>query len=110
MLTIRKLIEDYNINLTDIDLKRLAIGLVKEEEYYSDELVQLRIVIENLNENPKYYKKKKEEVEEDAPANSVAGGGVAGLTEPIMRDTIPNMQKKRKKFKSFLDKNRVVLP
>lgn len=44
-----------------------------------------------------------EEIEEDAPANSVAGGGIAGLTVATGGPVIRKKPKKLKKFKEDLE-------
>lgn len=71
------------------------------DEVYSDQASVSRVhhLMESHLPIPKENDKlEEEEIEEDAPANSVAAGGVAGLTEPVVRKID---FKKKKSFKEF---------
>ena len=79
-----------DVDWDKIDINQFAMGLSVESEHddggpldvVKSEKDLAKIVLAHLKETPNYYTKLKQ-VEEEAPANSVAGGGVAGLTEPI---------------------------
>lgn len=94
------------VDWKEVDLEQFRMGLEVEQEHVVDPETRVtksmldvgKIALAHLKEVPNYYTKLKS-VEEDAPANSVAGGGVAGMHEPIVRKT-PN-QLKRKKILGF---------
>lgn len=79
-----------NWNKTDIDEVIMGLSVEKEHDsggkldVVSSEIDLIKIVLAHLKELPDYYTKLKT-MEEDAPANSISGGGVAGLLEPIIR-------------------------
>lgn len=88
----KKLGDSLGVDWTKISLSQFKMGLSVEKEHddgskldvVDTELDLAKIVLAHLKENPQYYTKLKT-VEEDAPANSVAAGGVAGMREPIIR-------------------------
>lgn len=114
ILNIKKIIEKIPGGKSRLATFIAALYLIKEEKNsdlpLSEDMIyesfmdfydliksdpQLKKQVENL------MKKSNWDIEEDAPANSVAAGGVAGLTEPIVRKT-PITIYKRKKFKDFV--------
>ena len=98
--------DSLNVDWDKVDLGQFVIGLGVESEHdQGDELDVVdslrdlgKIVLAHLRELPDYYDKLKK-VEEDAPANSAGGGGIAGLPP----DSPPVNLKKRKKKTSFRD-------
>lgn len=88
----KKLGDALGVDWSKVDLAEFARGLGVESEHddgsdldvVDSEKDLAKIVLAHLKEHPKYYTRLKK-VEEDAPANSVAGGGVAGMTEPVVR-------------------------
>lgn len=96
--------DSLGVDWTKVSFKQFTMGLdVESEHNHGDKLDVVKsdkdlakIVLAHLKEVPNYYTKLKQ-VEEDAPANSVGAGGIAGLREPIVR-------KKNKKNSSFENK------
>lgn len=84
--------DKLKVDWSKVSLSQFKMGLAVEKEHddgskldvVGGELDLAKIVLAHLKEDPKYYTKLKT-VEEDAPANSIAAGGVAGLREPIIR-------------------------
>lgn len=83
--------DSFNVDWSKVDLEEFILGLGVESEHDDggkldvvDSKTDLaKIVLAHLKENPKYYTKLKQ-VEEEVPANSISGGNVAGLKEPIV--------------------------
>ena len=92
------------VDWNKISLTQFKMGLSVESEHDDGGKLDVvhskkdlgKIVLAHLKEVPDYYTKLKK-VEEEAPANSVAGGGVAGLREPIIRNTPPLKKYKKNK-------------
>lgn len=89
----KRLGDSLKIDWDKVDLEQFRIGLGVESEHddgsdldvVDSEKDLAKIVLAHLKEKPDYYTRLKK-VEEDAPANSVAAGGVAGMTEPFGRN------------------------
>lgn len=89
--TARELGDKLGVDWEEISIDEFVAGLSVESEHddgskldvVDSDLDLAKIVLAHLKENPKYYTKLKQ-VEEEVPANSVSGGNVAGLTEPIV--------------------------
>lgn len=87
----RSLGDKLNVDWSKISIDEFLAGLSVESEHddgsildvVDSELDLAKIVAAHVKEDPKYYTKLKQ-VEEDVPANSISGGNVAGLTEPIV--------------------------
>lgn len=88
----KELGNSLSVDWTKVDLEQFRMGLEVESEHNDGSELDVvgskkdlaKIVLAHLKELPDYYSKLKS-VEEDAPANSVAGGGIAGMQEPIVR-------------------------
>lgn len=88
----KKLGDKLNVNWNKVDLSQFTVGLGVESEHddgseldvVDSDLDLAKIVLAHLKELPDYYTKLKK-VEEDVPVNSLSGGGIAGLKEPIVR-------------------------
>lgn len=84
--------DKMSVNWEEIDPKEFRLGLNTETEHDDDGPLDVvksekdlaKIVLAHLKEHPKYYTKLKR-IEEEAPTNSIAAGGVVGLKEPIVR-------------------------
>jgi hypothetical protein len=80
------------VDWDSVSLVQFKMGLAVEKEHDDGSKLDVvdghldlaKIVLAHLKEDPKYYTKLKT-VEEDAPANSIAAGGIAGMREPIIR-------------------------
>lgn len=74
---------------TNIDEFKMGLSVEAEHDYGGkldvvDSKKDLaKIVLAHLKEKPDYYSRLKK-VEEEVPVNSVSGGNVAGLREPIV--------------------------
>jgi hypothetical protein len=92
--TAKKLGDSLGVDWSKISLNQFKMGLDVESEHDTGGVLDVvknhkdlaKIVLAHLSEVPDYYTKLKK-VEEDAPANSVGAGGIAGLREPIVRKT-----------------------
>lgn len=88
----KKIGDSLSVDWNKVDLEQFRMGLEVESEHDDGSKLDVvntkkdlgKIVLAHLKELPDYYSKLKT-VEEDAPANSVSAGGVAGLQEPIIR-------------------------
>jgi hypothetical protein len=83
----KKLAVDWSM----VNINQFIQGLSVESEHndggkldvVDSDLDLAKIVLAHLKEVPDYYSKLKS-VEEEVPANSLSGNGVAGLREPIV--------------------------
>jgi Protein of unknown function (DUF5661) len=83
--------DSLDVDWDSVDLKEFIKGLSVESEHDDGGKLDVvdsnkdlaKIVLAHLKEKPDYYTKL-EKVEEEVPANSVSGGGIAGLREPIV--------------------------
>jgi len=104
--------DSLDVDWSKVKLKEFVMGLEVESEHDDGELDVVnsqkdlaRIVLAHLKEVPDYYTKLKS-VEEDAPANSIAGGGIAGINEPFRR-TVPILKRRvNKNIKEDQNKER----
>lgn len=97
--------DSLSVDWSKVDLEQFRLGLGVESEHNDGSKLDVvnskkdlgRIVLAHLKEVPNYYTKLKK-VEEDAPANAVgSGSGVAGLTEPIGKQSVLFFSKRKKK-------------
>jgi hypothetical protein len=87
----RPLGDKLDVDWSKISIDEFVAGLAVESEHDDGTILDVvdsdldlaKIVTAHLKEDPKYYTKLKQ-VEEEVPANSVSGGNVVGLTEPIV--------------------------
>jgi len=92
--------DSLGVDWNKVDAYEFTMGLGVESEHNNGDSLDVvkstkdlaKIVLAHLRELPNYYTKLKK-IEEDAPANSVGGGGIAGVSYPIVF-------KKRKKTKN----------
>lgn len=90
---------DVDWNKVDLDQFRIGLGVESEHDDGSEldvvgsEKDLAKIVLAHLKELPDYYTKLKQVEEEGVPANSISGGGVAGIQEPIIRRKPKNQSK-----------------
>ena len=83
--------DSLDVDWSSVDLKEFIKGLSTESEHDDGGKLDVvdskkdlaKIVLAHLKEKPDYYTRL-EKVEEEVPANSVSGGNVAGLREPIV--------------------------
>lgn len=83
--------DKLSVDWSKVDLNQFTAGLSVESEHddggkldvVDSSLDLAKIVLAHLKEVPDYYSKLKK-VEEEVPANSLSGNGVAGLREPIV--------------------------
>lgn len=83
--------DKLDVDWTKVSIDQFILGLSVESEHddgsdldvVGSELDLAKIVLAHLKEVPDYYSKLKS-VEEDVPANSISGDGVAGIKEPIV--------------------------
>ena len=96
--------DSLGVDWDKVDMSQFKLGLSVEAEHDDGGKLDVvdtdkdlaKIVLAHLKEIPNYYTKLKK-VEEDAPANSVGAGGIAGLREPIIHNTPLKKYKKNKK-------------
>lgn len=96
--------DKLNVNWDKFSLDQFRKGLEVEGEHddgSSTDIVDndtelAKIVLAHLKELPDYYTRL-QKVEEDAPVNSISGGNIAGMKEPIIRK-VPQTIIKRKKL------------
>lgn len=82
-----------HVDWSKVDLNQFKLGLNVEKEHddgseldiVNSEKELAKIVLAHLKEKPDYYTRLKKVEEDGVPANSISAGGVAGLTEPIIR-------------------------
>lgn len=95
-----------DVDWEETDLEQFRIGLGIESEHDSGEFDVVggdkkklaKIVLAHLDELPDYYTKLIK-MEEDAPANAVGTGAIAGTTgDPPIK-----IRKKKKSFKKFIE-------
>lgn len=83
--------DSLSVDWTKVSLDEFKMGLSVESEHDNGSELDVvdsnkdlaKIVLAHLKENPKYYSKLKQ-VEEEVPANSISGGNISGLQEPIV--------------------------
>lgn len=93
--------DSLNVDWNKVDFKEFCAGLSVEAEHDDGGELDVvdskkdlaKIVLAHLKERPDYYTKLKS-VEEEVPANSVSGGNIAGLKEPIIFRKKPKIQKR----------------
>lgn len=87
----KKLGDALSVDWSVVDLNQFVMGLSVESEHddggkldvVNSDLDLAKIVLAHLEEVSDYYSKLNK-VEEEVPANSISGNGVAGLKEPIV--------------------------
>jgi hypothetical protein len=90
-----KLGNSNGVDWKKVDIEQFHLGLNIEKEHddgsqldtVRNESDLVKIVLAHLKEKSDYYTQLKK-VEEDVPVNSLSGGGIAGLNEPIVRKRI----------------------
>ena len=83
--------DSLDVNWNKVNIDEFIKGLSVESEHDDGGKLDVvdskkdlaKIVLAHLKEKPDYYTKLKA-VEEEVPANSMSGGNVAGLKEPIV--------------------------
>lgn len=94
--------DKLSVDWSKVDMNQFVAGLSVESEHddggeldvVDSDLDLAKIVLAHLKELPDYYTKLKS-VEEDVPANSVSGNGVAGLRDPIVfRKRLSNINRR----------------
>ena len=89
------------VDWNKVDTEQFRIGLGVESEHDDGSELDVvgsekdlgKIVLAHLKEVPDYYTKLKQVEEEGVPVNSISGGGVAGMQEPIIRKKPKNQSK-----------------
>lgn len=90
---------DVDWNKVDIEQFRIGLGVESEHDDGSEldvvgsEKDLGKIVLAHLKEVPDYYTKLKSVEEEGVPANSISGGGIANIQEPLVRRKPRNQSK-----------------
>ena len=98
----KQLGDSLNVDWNKVDINQFRRGLSVESEHDDGGKLDVvdskkdlaKIVLAHLKEKPDYYTKLKS-VEEEVPANSVSGGNVSGLREPIVFRKKPKTQKRQ---------------
>lgn len=93
--------DSLSVDWNKVDLEQFRMGLEVESEHDDGSKLDVvkskkdlgKIVLAHLKELPDYYTKLAK-IEEDAPTNSVAAGGVAGLDLPIVRKKPSTLKRK----------------
>lgn len=88
----KKLGDHLSVDWNKVSISEFIKGLSVEKEHddggkldvVSSNLDLAKIVLAHLKEKPDYYTRLKS-VEEEVPANSISGDGIAGLREPIIK-------------------------
>jgi hypothetical protein len=83
--------DKLSVDWSKVDINQFILGLSVESEHDDGGKLDVvdsdadlaKIVLAHLRELPDYYSKLKK-VEEEVPANSISGNGIAGLKEPIV--------------------------
>jgi hypothetical protein len=98
----KELGDSLDVNWDKVDLNEFKRGLSVESEHDDGGKLDVvdskkdlaKIVLAHLKEKPDYYTKLTS-VEEEVPANSVSGGNIAGLKQPIVFRKKPKVQKRQ---------------
>lgn len=85
--------DSLNVDWNKVDIEEFKRGLAVEAEHddgseldvVDSEKDLAKIVLAHLKEKSDYYSRLKKVEEDSVPVNSISSGGVAGLTEPIIR-------------------------
>lgn len=85
--------DSLSVDWNKVDIDQFKKGLSVESEHddgseldvVDSEKDLAKIVLAHLKEKPDYYSRLQKVEEDGVPANSISAGGVAGLTEPIIR-------------------------
>lgn len=85
--------DSLRVDWNKVDIEEFKKGLSVESEHddgseldvVDSEKDLAKIVLAHLKEKPDYYSRLKKVEEDGVPANSISGGGIAGLKEPIIR-------------------------
>ena len=86
-------------NRVDAEQFRIGLGVesdpgdVSELDVVGSEKDLGKIVLAHLKQIPDYYTKLKQVEEDGVPVNSISGGGIAGMQEPIIRKKPKNQSK-----------------
>jgi hypothetical protein len=94
--------DSLDVDWSKVDAQEFRRGLSVESEHDDGGKLDVvdskkdlaKIVLAHLKEKPDYYTQLKS-VEEEVPANSVSGGNVSGLREPIVFRKKPKYQKRQ---------------
>lgn len=94
--------DSLDVDWNEVDMDEFRRGLSVESEHDDGGKLDVvdskkdlaKIVLAHLKEKPDYYTNLKS-VEEEVPANSVSGGNVSGLREPIVFRKKPKIQKRQ---------------
>lgn len=93
--------DSLGVDWQKIDLNEFKKGLSVESEHDDGGELDVvdskkdlaKIVLAHLKEKPDYYTRLKK-VEEEVPANSISGGNVAGIREPIVFRKKPKLSRR----------------
>lgn len=93
--------DSLSVDWNKTDIEEFKKGLSVEAEHDDGGKLDIvgskkdlaKIVLAHLKEKPDYYSRL-EKVEEEVPANSISGGNVAGLREPIVFRKKPKFQRR----------------
>ena len=97
----KKLGDSLGVDWNKIDLDEFKKGLSVESEHDDGGELDVvdskkdlaKIVLAHLKERSDYYTRLKK-VEEEVPANSISGGNVAGIREPIVFRKKPKLSRR----------------
>lgn len=97
----RRIGAKLNVDWNKIDIEQFRIGLSVESEHDDGSDLDVvgsekdlgKIVLAHLKELPDYYTKLKQVEEDGVPANSISGGGIANIQEPLIRRKPKNESK-----------------
>jgi hypothetical protein len=93
--------DSLNVDWKKVDLNEFKKGLSVESEHNDGGELDVvnskkdlaKIVLAHLKEKPDYYTRLKK-MEEEVPANSISGGNVAGIREPIVFRKKPKLDRR----------------
>jgi hypothetical protein len=93
--------DKLDVNWDKVDIEQFRIGLGVESEHDDGSELDVvgsekdlgKIVLAHLKELPDYYTKLKQVEEEGVPANSISGGGIANIDQPLVRKKPKNESK-----------------
>jgi hypothetical protein len=93
--------DKLDVDWNKVDIEQFRIGLSVESEHDDGSELDVvgsekdlgKIVLAHLKELPDYYTKLKQVDEDGVPVNSISGGGIANIQEPLIRKKPKNESK-----------------